>query len=220
MKIRTFTDLKKDFEELLEKSKDRKFTIENELQEVTEFVKNVVIYNRKAPKSKDYKSRKFFNLFLLESNMLFKEAFNNIIQFDDYKEERSRSDTDETFLYKQNVVEQAFEFVEYFKWLRTLLKDDSSKSIKKSSQLSHKQKLLALHYLGFDFSKYDNTKLAKILSEVLELNADNTRQYLSYLAAGKNYVRTKNNLEVVEKLFENQGLNDVSSIIQKDIEKL
>lgn len=220
MTIKKFTDLKKDFEELLGKSKDEKYTIENEIDEVKEFVNNVVSYNRKAIKNRDSKKIKFFNLFVRESNELFKEAFKKNIELGEYKIERLHSDTDDTFQYKLDVITQALEFAEYYKWLKTALNNDAPKIIKKSGQLTHKQKLLSLHYLGFDFSKYDNTKMAKILSEVLELNVDNTRQYLSYIAAGRNEVRTKNNLEAVKKMFENSGLNDVSNIVQKDLEKL
>ena len=220
MTIKTFSDLKKDFTEILEKSIDKNFTIENEVNEVLEFVNNVSnISFRKAVKNRVKNQSKFRNLFIKESNQLFKDSFNNIIQYGEYNIERLFSDTIETFLYKQNVVFQAKEFVEYYKWLKSL-NDDTSKIVKKSNQLTHKQKMLTLHYLGFDFSKYDNTKIAKVLSEVLELDVNNTRQYLSYLIAGKNEVRTKQNLQAVQKLFENQGLKDISSSIEKDIEKL
>lgn len=220
MTIKTFSDLKKDFTEILEKSIDKNFTIENEVNEVLEFVNNVSnISFRKAVKNRVKNQSKFRNLFIKESNQLFKDSFNNIIQYGEYNIERLFSDTNETFLYKQNVVFQAKEFVEYYKWLKSK-NDDTTKSVKKSNPLTHKQKMLTLHYLGLDFSKYDNTKIAKVLSEVLELDVNNTRQYLSYLIAGKNEVRTKQNLQAVQKLFENQGLNDISSTIEKDIDKL
>jgi len=101
----------------------------------------------------------------------------------------------------------------------TSLKDIPQKTTSKSS-LSHKQKLLALHYLGLNTTKYENTKIAKILAEVLELSEDNTRIFLSYLSAGKNEVRTKANLEKVNQLFEKQGLSEISETIINDIKKL
>lgn len=220
MNIKTFSDLKKDFVEILEKSIDKKFTIDNEIKEVLDFVNDVrEISAFRAPKLTYKKQSKFSCLFVRESNILFQESFKSIIQLGDYEIEEDYSETEATLLYKNNVVKQAKEFVEYYKWLKSL-NDDTSKIVKKSNQLTHKQKMLTLHYLGFDFSKYDNTKIAKVLSEVLELDVNNTRQYLSYLIAGKNEVRTKQNLQVVKKLFENQGLSDISSTIEKDIEKL
>jgi hypothetical protein len=132
--------------------------------------------------------------------------------------ERDYNDNDNMFKFKTETVNQAYEFFEYYKWLNSLI-NEPKKDVKKSS-LTHKQKLLALHYLGLDTSKFENSKIAKILSEILELSEDNTRQYLSYITAGKNEVRTKANLEKVNQLFENQGLLDISLSIKKDLEKL
>ena len=88
------------------------------------------------------------------------------------------------------------------------------------SDLTHKQKMLALHYLGLDLSQYDNTKSAKILSLILDLDEGNTRKYLSYVAAGKNEVRTKSNFKKLNEVFKHQGLDDIAFTIKNDLDKI
>lgn len=215
----TFIDLKADFEQILEKSIDKKYTIDIEMNEVLSFVNDTERKSIKKSIQYSNPNKFYYKLYVSESDRFFKKSFNDYIESGTNAVERRYNDTDDTYLAKQNILKQANEFAEYYKWLRTL-SVDNIKATKNKSILTHKQKLLTLHYLGFDFSNFDNTKIAKVLSEVLELNEDNTRQYLSYLTAGKNDVRTKNNLEAVRKVFENQGLTDISSAIQKDIDKL
>nr|WP_293304367.1 hypothetical protein [Allomuricauda sp.] len=115
-------------------------------------------------------------------------------------------------------VEEAVLFADYYTWLKSL-KNVPAKS-KLVTSLSHKQKMLALHYLGLDMSKYDNTKSGSILGDILGLDKGNTRKYLSYVSAGKNDVRTKKNLQAVLNLFEYQEIKDISSKIKSDIDSL
>ncbi|WP_421806426.1 hypothetical protein [Flagellimonas sp.] len=115
-------------------------------------------------------------------------------------------------------VEEAMQFADYYTWLKSL-KNVPSKP-KTKSQLSHKEKMLALHYLGLDLSKYDNTKAGEVLGEILGMDKGNTRQYLSYVRAGKNEVRTLDNLRDVLQLFEDPIFKDISSAIKSDIDSL
>lgn len=114
-------------------------------------------------------------------------------------------------------MQQAKEFSKYYLWLKNLKPSDK---VQKQSSLSHKQKMLALHYLGLDLSKYDNTKSAKILSLILDLDEGNTRKYLSYVSAGKNDVRTKTNLSKLNEVFKHQGLDDIAFTIKNDLDKI
>jgi len=223
MIITTLSELQRDFNSKLEKANNKEFIISNEIEQVTNYVNTVPavrgIFKKPIKPTFISKPRRVFNLKISGISMpLFNEAFYEYMYQGECKIELN-SDNNDTFLHNKSIVKQAFEFVEYYKWLKQLQITPQS-STKKNSSLTHKQKLLALHYLGLDISNYDNTKIAKILSEILELNEDNTRQYLSYLSAGKNDVRTKNNLEKAYQLFENQGLSEISTTIKKDLEKL
>lgn len=113
-------------------------------------------------------------------------------------------------------VEEAVQFADYYTWLKSLNNGQSTPKAK--SALSHKEKMLALHYLGLDLSKFDNTKSGNVLGEILGMDKENTRKYLSYVAAGKNEVRTKKNMQTVLKLFESQHLTEISERIKADIE--
>lgn len=222
METITLTQLKENFNIVLEISINKKYTIENEINAITDYINSIPNYKLfQKPVNADLKNKnnKIFKIKISDlSRSLFSDTFNNYMLVGKQIVERFHSDTDEMFEYKERIVNQAYEFADYYKWLNELLA--TPQKTEKKGSLTHKQKLLALHYLGLDTSKFENSKTAKILSEILELSEDNTRQYLSYISAGKNEVRTKANLEKVNQLFENQGLLDISSNIKKDLEKL
>lgn len=222
MKTTTLNQLQKEFEIALKSCINKKYLIENELKEVLNYV-NTIPNNKLWQKPvKPIFENKLSKIFVIDIpsmlRNLFNDAFTNYMTLGHFEVVKSHTDTNEMYQIKEDTVKQANVFSEYYKWLNELIA--TPQKVEKKSSLTHKQKLLALHYLGLDTSKFENSKTAKILSEILELNEDNTRQYLSYITAGKNEVRTKSNLEKVNQLFENQGLLDISTIIKKDLEKL
>jgi hypothetical protein len=221
MEIIKLQQLKDDFNSAIEKSLNQKLAIETEIKEVLDFVNTIPIQRvfKKPirPESETIRNRRIFKSPICDRRLL-SDAFYIIQETGTYDLKRNFNDTDKSYQFKEDTVKQGYLFFDYYKWLNSLL-NEPQKAVKKSS-LTHKQKLLALHYLGLNTIKYDNTKIAKILSEILDLNEDNTRQFLSYLTAGKNEVRTKNNLEKVNQLFNNQGLDEISNTIKSDIEKL
>ena len=223
MNLTTLSELQNKFNSALNNATSKKFLIDNELKEIENFLNYDPLekYNNRGLKkfvSKPTSHRVFKIEIQNYQRTLFTSAFNNLMINGEFETPKNEITSDEQFKKDQFVVKQAYEFSKYYTWLNSL-KETPEKSIKKSS-LTHKQKLLALYYFGLDTSKYDNSKTAKILSQILDLNEENTRQYLSYLTAGKNNVRTKSNLEKVSQLFEDQELKDISSTIKKDIEKL
>ena len=217
MNLTTLREFQKEFNSALEISIDKNYLIENELREINNFLNFSSAPNKKRKglfKTPKANQTSVFKLVI--PNMLgsqFIDAYHSFLKIGDFEPPKFHQDTEESFKVKKEISKQAFEFSEYYKWLIVL--QTTPQKVHKKSSLTHKQKLLALHYLGLDTSKYDNTKIAKILSEILELSEDNTRQYLSYLTARKNDVRTKNNLEKVSQLFENQGLDNISNTIKK-----
>lgn len=144
----------------------------------------------------------------------FSNAFNDYYFYEKLVDIETIQNSD-----SKDIIFQAYEFVKYYKWLKQQIMESSAKTQQKKSGLSHKQKMLALHYLGLDLNKFENTNSAKILSQILDLDYDNTRKYLSYLATGKNEVRTKKNLEILVNIFDIQGFENITNTIKKDIEK-
>lgn len=112
---------------------------------------------------------------------------------------------------------QGIEFAKYVLWLKNSVNTSNSN---RQPIIPHKQKMLILYYLGINVSDNDNSKIAKILSEVLNLSEENTRRYLSWVQSGKNDVRTIKNLKAVKTLFDTNNLLEISSQIQKDIDSL
>lgn len=223
MNLTTLSELQNNFNSALNNATSKKFLIDNELKEIDIFLNYDPLekYNNRGLKkfvSKPTSNRVFKIEIQNYQRTFFTNAFNNFLINGEFENKRHETTSEDQFKNNQFVVKQAYEFSKYYDWLNSL-KETTVKSIKKST-LTHKQKLLALHYLGLDTSKFDNSKVAKILSEILELSEDNTRQYLSYVSAGKNNVRTKSNLEAVSKLYDNQGLTYISNTIKKDLEKL
>jgi hypothetical protein len=215
MNIITFDLFKEKFERAIIDVKNKDSFIDNEIREIENYLFSDESYldPRKLYVIHARKKRRVFDFEIQRGNIdLFSEAFQG---FDIDGEFIDEHYNDELTL---NIIEQAKQFCLYYQWLKQLKL--GTKPTTKKTSLSHKQKMLALHYLGLDLSLGDNTKLAFILSEILELNEDNTRQYLSYLISGKNEVRTKNNLTKVNQLFKNQGFIDLSITIELDLEKL
>jgi hypothetical protein len=221
MEIVTVSQLQEKFNQVYKTSLNPHFVLDNEIKEIVNYVNTVPsmsFYRSLKHKSTDnYKSTATFSFKIPDKN-LFNTAFYQVQNNGSFEVERSHIDNDLMYEIKLQTVKQAKEFFEYYKWLNEL--QAAPKKVEKKPALTHKQKLLALHYLGLDTSKYENSKTAKILSEILELSEDNTRQYLSYLSAGKNDVRTKSNLEKVLQLFDKQGLTDISNKLKTDIEKM
>lgn len=221
MNLTTLSELKRTFNSALEQSPDKQFLIENELREVFNFINNIPIPKvQKRFFVKYHPTQKGTGIFNLpiHQGRDFSEAFNTIIRTGEFHIEKKFHEPIEAFEIRQNVIKQAFEFVEYYKWLNGL--KNSPQKLPKKSSLDHKEKLLALHYLGLDLSKFDNKKTAKILSEIIGHSEENTRKYLSYLAAGKNDVRTPKTLKNTLNLFESQGFNEISNTIKTDLEKI
>lgn len=224
MSIITNLELQNKFNSSTENNDNRNLIIENEIREIENYVNNIPVYHslrRKALKpSTVNKSSKIFSF---GNTYIDREIFNK--SFYEYLNnskhliiERLHSENDETFKLKQNSADQSIELFKYYGWLKIQLTTKAKQSI----TFNHQEKLLALHYLGLDTQKYDNTKSAKMLSAILVLNEQNTREYLSYLYndGNKNPVRTKKHLENVSKQFENQGLTEISNRIKDDIKNL
>lgn len=223
MNFISLSEFKNSFSSALEEETDKNFLIENELREVNNYVSYVPVpKTQKRLYIKYYSVQKGTGVFDINIHQAqrkeFTEAFNTILRTGEFKVKKNFHEPTEAFKIRQQIVKQAFEFAEYYKWLNEL--KTTPQKLPKKSSLDHKEKLLALHYLGLDLSKFDNKKSAKILSEIIGHSEENTRKYLSYLAAGKNDVRTPKTLKNTLNLFASQGFDEISNTIKADLEKI
>ncbi|PKB42702.1 MULTISPECIES: hypothetical protein [Cellulophaga] len=186
---------------------NKEFLIENEISLIESYVNKPIAINEINS------TKSVFDLSNLGSSKIISEVFNEYMLNGSIDNLEPYSDP-----FKANYVETGLLFVKYYKWLREIKKQPVNQPRKQ--KLTQKQKLLALHYLGVDFSKYDNSSLAKILSQVLDLGEENIRKNLSYVSAGKNDVRTESNLDKVFQLYKSTGLDSISNSINKDLEKM
>ncbi|WP_034887101.1 hypothetical protein [Gillisia sp. Hel_I_29] len=222
MNLATLTELQNDFNSALEKTINKNFLIENELREINNYLdysptpkikRNGLVHLKKANQTQIFK--------LSISDMLrplFNEAVHSFLTTGKFPISNSTIDTEESLNIKKHISKQAFEFSEYYKWLIEL-KNTPQKTSKKST-LTHKQKLLALHYLGLDLRRYDNIKSAKILEPIIGQNFGDTRKQIPFLYGNNDEVRNQDNLEKVLQLFDNAGFEEIADKIKEDIEKI
>jgi hypothetical protein len=228
MEIKTLEQFQKEFNEALEKSRNKTFVIKAEITAVLNYGNSVPTtagkwWRKPARLPSTKKSYKIFQLDIPALNrQVFSDAFSEFLTVgNEAPTIRKPLDTDEMFEIKKSVSKQAIELAKYYEWLAELNEKPTSKA-KQSIRFNHQEKMLALLYLGMDTKKLDNTKTAKILSAVLGLDPQNTRDYLGsiYIDAVNNPVRTKKHFENLQKSFENVGLKDIAEQIKLDIQDL
>lgn len=213
MTTNNFEKLKNNFDKAIQKVHNQKFLVERELKSLEKFVFEEP--NADGLGFAIYNFRSIFQPYELHSPGLypFKEAFEALLLNEDLKDiEIGIKD------YQRIGLEEAKELFRYYQYVQDCSIENKKPGSKES--FSHKQKLLALHYLGLDLKGIENSKAAVILSKILGLNEENTRQYLSYVSAGKNQVRTIKNLEKVKELFEKEGIETITDKIKADLTKI
>jgi hypothetical protein len=222
MEIIKLQQFQNDFNSVIQKSLNQKLTIETEIRELVDYLNTIPTLKLfKKPIQSEFetiRSTRIFTIPICERKLLsdafysIKETgkFNDLIQ--------TVNDTELTNQFKENTVKQAFELFEYYKWLNERL--SPQKAEKKSEGLSHKEKMLALYYLGLDMRKFrNNLQSAKILSKILGVDESNTKDNLTYFDGIKCKVKTEDNLKTVLQLFEHKDFKDIHSEIKKDLEK-
>lgn len=223
MEITKFADLKCKFENALENTPNRDFLLHTETTELIEFIN--YIPNFRTFKKKTYTpfiktGKSVFEIDAPDLNRKFISAgFQGYSKTSGFRLGRSNDETDEMHKIKLDCVQQGAELLKYYNWLNKIFSTPPKKS--KAKQLTLNQKILALDYLGIDLSNQDKTKTAKILSAILGMDEQNIRECLTYINVGrKNDIRSKNNLQVLHELFQNQSSVDISAKVLIDIESL
>jgi hypothetical protein len=224
--IITISDFQKDFNLAFEEAVNKEYLINNELREINNLLDSCSI--RYGSLSRRFKNRplkrdetqvfKFSNKSLLGNYFL--EAYNSHLINGTFNPEKNHQDTEESYKYKLEVSEQAFEFVKYYNWLNELLKNTSIENMEVES-ISLKQKLLILHYLGLDLYQFNKTKYSLILSRLFDKHKSNVRTDLGYLLSANNEgkIKTSANLSKMLEVFEGKEFTKAQIKIKKDIEK-
>jgi hypothetical protein len=225
MSIITNLELQNKFNITTENSIHKTLLIENEIKEIENYVNHIPVYT--SPFRKETKplttnnSPKVFNF---GNTYIDRKIFNE--SFYDYLNngkpitiERLYNDNDEMHRLKQNSANQSIEIFKYYEWLKIQL-SNPQKIEKKSEGLSHKEKMLALYYLGLDMRKFrNNLQSAKILSKILDLDESNTKDNLTYFDGINCKVKTEANLKRVLELFEHKDFKEIHTAITREIEK-
>ena len=216
------------FENKIKEVQNTNYLIENEIEQIKLFTSSDGNLKEFAGDLNfDNETNSVFDLMHLENRVLFNDIYHQYLINGEYEsilgkpveegESHLLGIEEDDFL--MSVIEEAVLFADYYNWLKSLESTPAKQS--KKTQLTQKEKLLALNYLNIDFGENESNKdRAKILSLILGLGEENIRKNLSYVSAGKNDVRTHANLKSVSQLFESHGFTDISLTIKKELEEL
>lgn len=225
MNIKTLKELKDKFNSVLETVPEKTNLIKNEIKEVEAYRDSTSYLTRRKGLfnpliTAQHNRSNIFEINIEKSRRgLFTKAFNKYYLYGSFEITQRTYEDEKPFQRSKEVVSQAYEMVQYYKWLINL---DESKSQQKKFNLSIPIKLLSLHYLGLDLTYIENKKqTSKILKQILnEEGEENIRKRLSNIYAGKNKIVTKSNLESTAKLFLDNNLTNIYLKIKEDLEKL
>jgi hypothetical protein len=226
MNFTTLEEFKDNFNKALELIENKQALIKNEIQEIEGFINNDSLTSNQYDylRSQFIESRTEKNIFRIILPKNSKEDF--LIAYKEFKINGKVSvskyphEMDELFTERKLVYKQAEELAKYSDWLTNLLNNKPELNEKKKPFLYLNQKLIALQYLGLDMRKFDDTKSARILHHIIGMDESNIKKALPhiYFNAPKNKVRTKENLERLLLLFENEQFAEIKREIEKDLD--
>ncbi|MEP6004780.1 MAG: hypothetical protein ABJ248_15070, partial [Maribacter dokdonensis] len=149
------------FKEKLEKVENKEFLVDNEINQIQKFISNDEPYQEIDFEVAFMKeSNSVFNLNELGNPVFFNDIFNHYMMYGEYQSILGNVISDDEVLLGDinddesvmEIVKEAVCFADYYKWLKSFGKEKHKP--KSNSSLTHKQKMLALHYLGLDLGKY------------------------------------------------------------------
>lgn len=105
------------------------------------------------------------------------------------------------------------------------IEESKRKGTKKNDEITTKQQILLLHYLGIIplINLEDDTKKAILLSKLLNRDSQNIREYLGHVNGMKielSDIKTKRNLEIVRGIFKELKMTKEISLVNRDLEAL
>ncbi|WP_416448487.1 hypothetical protein ACH3PA_07205 [Leeuwenhoekiella sp. A2] len=231
MRLHTLEKLKQDFEKALEKTTAKEYLIENELKAIEGLANpdnlkyhagiDIDIFGNPKLQSTD---RTFILNISKGLKHNFALAYKSYYSTGAYTPVRHEQQSDESYNNEIVLSEQARIYVQYHKWLKQLLSQPNEiKQTTSKSNLTHKEKILSLYYMGLRFDTYENTKYAKLLSLITGDSEEATRQHLSNFHKTGNTikkVKTEKGLKKLQQLFENLGFEEELNLVNKDIKQI
>lgn len=105
------------------------------------------------------------------------------------------------------------------------IEESKRKGTKKNDEVTTKQQILLLHYLGIIplITLDDDTKKSLLLSKLLNRDSQNIREYLGHVNGVKielSDIKTKRNLEIVRDIFKELKMSKEMLLVNRDLEAL
>lgn len=202
-KIVKFERLAKDFEDnILNKTPNKKNAINLEIEKLRE-----TIHQSKALENhRDY--------IVANSVQFFNHSYDNYILNNQEPDYSSQVFSDRINLVMMN---NGFHYAKYKLYLEDLLIPKKQKNIVTLSEITTNQQLLFLHYTDYlnTFDLNVNTK-GDLLGALFNKGAENYRKGITNISK----LKTRKNLEYLDKFFDKFGLSNYSKLVKKDIDKL
>jgi len=224
------------FIETLKNVNNKEFLVDREIKQIEKFVNEEEPYEDIDMELAFMKeSSSIFNLSEMGNPVFFNSIFNQYLLHGEYEsilgnelveteideDELIEGDSiseDESIMY---IVNEAVLFADYYSWLKEFDLESIKQVISQESQLSLKESILVLHYLGLDFTKYTQTALSEVLSSLLGKSPSNTRTAIGLLLSAKNEkdIKTNDNLNQMLEVFDNKSFTGVKLKIKEDLAK-
>ncbi len=115
------------------------------------------------------------------------------------------------------MLNNGYQYAKYKLYLEDLLIPKKQKNIVTLSEITTNQQLLFLHYTDYlnTFDLNVNTK-GDLLGALFNKGAENYRKGITNISK----LKTRKNLEYLDKFFDKFGLSNYSKLVKKDIDKL
>lgn len=214
------------FNDRLEEVMNKEFLIDNEINQIEKFISNDEPFQEINIEPAYMKqNNSVFNLNEMGNPIFFNSIFNQYLLCGEYESiledelvEGNRIKEDESIMF---IINEAVLFKDYYTWLKELDSENLKQVISTKSQLSLKESILVLHYLGLDFTKYNQTALSDILSSLLGKSQSNTRTAIGLLLSAKKErdIKTNENLYKMVQVFDNKEFNGVRAIIKDELKE-
>ena len=216
MQLQTDNHFIERFKEELNKVNNKEFLIQNEITQIEIFTSkrdSLQVTGLLSMGQYDNRTNSVFDLSHFGSVNLINDVFHEYVLHD-----KLIKFNEKNFSYNEGFIKTAKLFAEYYKWLKNL-KSKPNSAIK-FSELNNDQKILALHYLGFNFRDYSKNQMAFVLSQILNIGSENIRKNLSDLFKKDSELRTIENLEKLIELFDNKTFESITNKIEKEIKQM
>lgn len=209
-----------DFQKALIDTKNKKYLIEKEIKQITKVIEtDEPLFGNFGNVGPEIRTNSVFKEIFYASND-FNSLFHKYIEDNGFDFEPILDDKYKR--YTDYLMKKVMPFADYYLWLKEQLQSFTENKTTKKSDLNLSQKILALHYLGLDLTKFDKTKSSKVLAKILSQSESNTRKHLNQLSSAnkESEIKSNKNLKTLLEVFENEQFNEIQNKIKKDLKNL